>query len=1807
MLGIGADWALKRVLKFVLKRLLGKALKGEVDLGQLDVALGAGTAELRDLELNSEYITEQLGAACPLELVEGFIGLTRAVLPTHALGTEGAVLEADNVELVLRLRRVATVDDAAATDQALTSGPHSPSGVAGAAGASLAPGVDAGMGDGVRIIATVVERLLSRLRLRATNVAVRLDPPANPLGRSSLSQPAIMLVRMTALEYADETAPPAEVVAAATTSRRVSFRGLAIELSDGRGGVHDDWETALAGAGEPGCGGEVLVRKDTGRGSTDVDVRLDPVQVYVSPRAVRRARNLCASARATRPPPAELTPGPALTMERERPLSGSMLLAQSLVEDLLPEWNTRWEPFDDDDDDDDVTKGGEGARVASGDDDGGGGLAAWIFGSPAIMALSSAGADGRGSGDGCNDASGDDVNEGDEDEFFDCNDTLIQSLSESLLGSSAHGAGGGGALWPWSPGMPRSGVDLDAEQEGARAGRRDLRVRLDAAYLAATLCYTDAPGSSGANVVEHLQLEVRCLTADIRRRDDCALVDARLELGAVSVSEWLLPESAPPSHAVLRELPPRDGLVLPPERTLGGLVWHPIALLSRGSGERATEVLISVTSGEHGHDVDVRLAPFLLWADVMLVTRFRALALATFADSNTTTNTKPPTGELRSAVERRAAVVGVLKLLLATAPATGRAGQAPLTTTATVTPQSVIVEAPVVRIVAPPLEPGVSGAAAAVLDVEAARACLRPSTSGSEARLSFQTAILAFIAGIGPVDTLLELSVDKDAGDGGTAVEIGIRWDLHPDLELQSSPSSSVPSDSLARDVHDAVQDRSEGGDLCDSELASLRSQAIQAALTTVTLDVPSLRATLTTALLRHLRTMVESALGGADPALAPPRSVPLAASLRLGTFEVKLNSSPWGDADAHNASCHASGLDLCHASALSGVEGADAVWLSVDTISAVEGDAVTLLSLDRMAAVAGIAPRRDECGKVRVRDAAIALHLSRAAVSLPMAQLWPSWLVGLAAELSGMDVPAPAPLAPVVCDVHARCDDLAAVYWPDGEDEGEYGDDGQGSLTSSFASLVGVPPRGRVPAVLTASSLSLAVACEGTGDDAGTMADARLANLTLSVLPADLAADVAGIPSLVDHGCDASALRAAGFARVAREVALGATYRARSSGASCLELHNTELQIDSHLDSTGVLVQVLRQACAQEQGQPQEDGRVEQEQPRKQEHEQSPLAAPPLSDKEEGVLAGVREDAFLLAGSRALPHRSRGPRSDICAGVAGGVGTDAPWLRRQPRDHGYVVSPARIVEDHFPGDERLPTVAPCRLVMAPPAPASSASDAVAHWYGCSKVDVREDYVARPTLQEAEAAAQRYAPKLPPAPPECPPAQMRVSLHDVRVVWCLHNTSRWAGADVHNNDCGCDEPQAARDGVASGVRLEVNGLSLQYDAFAPGGHYAWRVAASALDVNVVDVTPDAAWRNVLGYLADPTQPRESGTRAVSADLTAVRPDACLTLEEFRLRITLLPVRVQLDQRVVRFLTAFFASDGTEAPQGAAPSFGEGNGYGSGDGDTGGDGDTHALAFFQRVEVSAFDLRLDHMPRTVDIAALRTGKYTEVLNLVPWGGVTVELAPVTVSGVHGWGALGSAVAGEWLEDVAGNQAYKFVQGIAPVRSICTVGSGAAALLVQPVEQYRKDRRVLKGARRGVAAFLRAVGSEALNVSAQVAGGAQAALDHAGRYATPAGADAIAAPPSPVAPPANLQEGWSAAVERLVHGVETAASLTGAPLRAYREGELSAGSAARHALRSAPAAAVAQAAAVTAAAHHTLVGARNGLGQDTAKRT
>ena len=95
------DWVLRRLYKFLLKPLLSKVLKTDLDLDNLDVQLASGTLELSQLLLDEAYLSRQLGD-CGWAVKAGYVGKAAVIIPYQSLLTEQIRVKATDVLLTVR-------------------------------------------------------------------------------------------------------------------------------------------------------------------------------------------------------------------------------------------------------------------------------------------------------------------------------------------------------------------------------------------------------------------------------------------------------------------------------------------------------------------------------------------------------------------------------------------------------------------------------------------------------------------------------------------------------------------------------------------------------------------------------------------------------------------------------------------------------------------------------------------------------------------------------------------------------------------------------------------------------------------------------------------------------------------------------------------------------------------------------------------------------------------------------------------------------------------------------------------------------------------------------------------------------------------------------------------------------------------------------------------------------------------------------------------------------------------------------------------------------------------------------------------------------------------------------------------------------------------------------------------------------------------------------------------------------------------------------------------------------------------------
>eukprot|EP00191_Tetraselmis_sp_GSL018_P024413 CAMPEP_0177623850 /NCGR_PEP_ID=MMETSP0419_2-20121207/29141_1 /TAXON_ID=582737 /ORGANISM="Tetraselmis sp., Strain GSL018" /LENGTH=1756 /DNA_ID=CAMNT_0019124467 /DNA_START=418 /DNA_END=5689 /DNA_ORIENTATION=+ len=368
-------------------------------------------------------------------------------------------------------------------------------------------------------------------------------------------------------------------------------------------------------------------------------------------------------------------------------------------------------------------------------------------------------------------------------------------------------------------------------------------------------------------------------------------------------------------------------------------------------------------------------------------------------------------------------------------------------------------------------------------------------------------------------------------------------------------------------------------------------------------------------------------------------------------------------------------------------------------------------------------------------------------------------------------------------------------------------------------------------------------------------------------------------------------------------------------------------------------------------------------------------------------------------------------------------------------------------------------------------------------WFGgrAAPAELDEDYVQRPAAAASGLPVGRGGAVQETLPAGHAPSQSRFLLRNISGVW------RFKLAD---------------DPSAPGVDVEFRDAMLVRDAFPDGSEEASRLAVSVADVAVVDSAIPRAdgnpWRTVLAAAQSPEHPRDSRRCFLSVELMAVRPDPAglPDVTEARLSLAVVPLRLRLDQNVVSFLQRFAEQlkVASMEPIDAEPfivdgAFDEAVSLG---------GDEGAEPYFQRVKLEGFTVLIDYRPRRVDVAALREGSLVEVANAVPWSGVELTFVPLHLKGCQGWDGLRSEAADAWLADIAANQFHKFLAGVTPLQSVLRVGGAALQVLSLPAGRLAREGRLYRTVHRGLCRLVETLCREAYAVGATVAGSAQEAL-------------------------------------------------------------------------------------------------------------
>ncbi|KAL8350172.1 hypothetical protein RB601_001354 [Gaeumannomyces tritici] len=276
------------------------------------------------------------------------------------------------------------------------------------------------------------------------------------------------------------------------------------------------------------------------------------------------------------------------------------------------------------------------------------------------------------------------------------------------------------------------------------------------------------------------------------------------------------------------------------------------------------------------------------------------------------------------------------------------------------------------------------------------------------------------------------------------------------------------------------------------------------------------------------------------------------------------------------------------------------------------------------------------------------------------------------------------------------------------------------------------------------------------------------------------------------------------------------------------------------------------------------------------------------------------------------------------------------------------------------------------------------------------------------------------------------------------------------------------------------ITFELRGVNVDMATFPRGsGETESSVDLSIKDLDIFDHVPGSTWKKFATYDRDAGE-REIKSNMVQLELLNVRPVPDLAATEIVLKVSLLPLRLHVDQDALDFITRFFEFKDDSIPLPGSPS---------------------DVPFIQRAEISAIPVRLDFKPKRVDYAGLRSGHTTEFMNFMILDGASMTMRHTILYGVSGFERLGQTLNDIWMPDIKRNQLPGVLAGLAPVRSLVNVGSGFRHLVEIPVREYKQDGRIMRSLGRGAALFARTTGTEMVKLGAKVAVGTQYVLQGA----------------------------------------------------------------------------------------------------------
>ncbi|XP_071962999.1 autophagy-related protein 2 homolog A-like isoform X2 [Antedon mediterranea] len=305
------------------------------------------------------------------------------------------------------------------------------------------------------------------------------------------------------------------------------------------------------------------------------------------------------------------------------------------------------------------------------------------------------------------------------------------------------------------------------------------------------------------------------------------------------------------------------------------------------------------------------------------------------------------------------------------------------------------------------------------------------------------------------------------------------------------------------------------------------------------------------------------------------------------------------------------------------------------------------------------------------------------------------------------------------------------------------------------------------------------------------------------------------------------------------------------------------------------------------------------------------------------------------------------------------------------------------------------------------------------------------------------------------------------------------------------------------------MELQLNKVRFQHDEYVRSTETK-QCSRQILLINDIEIRDRLVHSQINKFLyqySSASRPKQTHANMVLIKAVHLQPDPALSAEECCLKISLQPLRLNIDQDALFFLRDFFTNVSTDVNRMNFPIELETEPSNSAnttsirvDSEASDSSDSESLLtskisstssstensdvsdttsiqpiFFRSLEFSpAVPIRLDYQGKRV---TMEQGTFIGILV----GLAQLNCSELTLKRIHyrhgllGVDKLVLHMINEWAHDIKKTQLPSILGGVGPMHSFVQLVQGIVDLVRMPIEQYKKDGRIMRGLQRGANSF------------------------------------------------------------------------------------------------------------------------------------